>query len=702
MNGLSGRFVSQVRTFFGIFCVTVVMAGTAKGTVTNTVAEMALKNQWVQLNLLGGSNAVPFSFIFNGQASSTSNLFPTWVSSRVDTVLDATRTQHTLFWTNSGNGLQVKCVAVEYSDFPVVEWTVYLTNAGTVNTPMLQAIQGLDIVLSRLAGDPEFVLNGNNGDYTTADSYEPWQKTLGANSVNNFGPAGSGKSSEGPTGWPYYNLQMPGGGMILAIGWPGNWGSSFTRDSGTGLRVKAGQKLTNLYLQPGETIRTPLITLMFWQGSDLVRSQNLWRHFYLAHVMPRVNGQLPTALAQIQISGDDTNTVNAFLQAGIKVDICWRDAGGSYTWYPNTNGPYTGDNAWLNTGTWDVDATRYPLGFKPFSDWVHSHGMKFLLWNEPERVGDTNSSWLAMNHPEWLLHPGSVGLILNEGNPAAFNWLTNHFDSLIKAQGMDWYREDMNGGGPGTSWTANDAANRQGITENFYVQGHLAYWDALLKMNSGLRIDSCASGGRRNDLETMKRAVPLTKSDFQFAYMSNVVDGNQCQTYGLSSWFPFYGTGAYIYDVYSFRSFYMALFGMGGLSPANQSAQQQAYSECRQIAPCMIYGDYYPLTPYSLADNVWIGWQFDRPDTGEGCVQMFRRTNSVTPSYTIKLQGLLASKYYTVRDFDKGNVGTFSGGQLMTNGLTLNLAPRQSSILYYSVTNSLMRGKTASMTKRLE
>lgn len=668
---------------------------TSKGAVTNTVAEMQLKNQWVQLNLLGGSNAVPFSFTFNGQASSTSNLFPTWVSSRVDAVLDGTRTQHTLLWTNSSNGLQVKCVAVEYTDFPVVEWTVYLTNAGTANTPMLQGIQGLNILLSRLAADPEFVLNGNIGDYTTADSYEPWQKTLAANSVNTFGPAGSGKSSEGPTGWPYYNLQTPGGGMILAIGWPGNWGSSFTRDGGTGLRVQAGQKLTNLYLKPGETIRTPLINLMFWQGNDLVRAQNLWRHFYLAHIIPRVNGQIPAALAQIQVSGDDTNAVNGFLQAGIAIDICWRDAGGSYTWYPNTNGPYTGEDAWLNTGTWDVYAARYPVGFRPFSDWVRARGMKFLLWNEPERVGDTNTSWIATNHPDWLLHPGSVGLILDEGNPAAFNWLTNHFDNLIKTQGLDWYREDMNGGGPGTSWTANDAGNRQGITENFYVQGHLAFWDALLKMNPGLRIDSCASGGRRNDLETMKRAVPLTKSDFQFDYMPNVVDGNQCQTYGLSSWLPFYGTGAYIYDVYSFRSFYMTLFGMGGLSPDNRAAQQQAYSECRQVAPCMLYGDYYPLTPYSLADNVWIGWQFDRPDTGEGCVQMFRRTNSVTSSYVVKFQALSASKYYAVRDFDNGNLGIFRGDQLATNGITLKLNPRQSSILYYSVTNGVLLTATA-------
>lgn len=37
----------------------------------------------------------------------------------------------------------------------------------------------------------------------------------------------------------------------------------------------AGQQLVHLYLKPGEEIRTPLIALLFWQGTDVVRAQNL-------------------------------------------------------------------------------------------------------------------------------------------------------------------------------------------------------------------------------------------------------------------------------------------------------------------------------------------------------------------------------------------------------------------------------------------
>jgi len=298
--------------------------------------------------------------------------------------------------------------------------------------------------------------------------------------------------------------------------------------------------------------------------------------------------------------------------------------------------------------------------------------MKFVLWFEPERVGNPDS-WLSKNHPEWLLPGTSHGALLNEGNPEALNWLINHIDEMIKSQGIDWYREDMNGGGPLPAWRKNDPADRQGITENLYVQGHLAFWDALKQRNPELRIDACASGGRRNDLETMKRAVPLLRSDFQWLTMANVVEGNQGHTYGLSSWFPFQGTGVYFYDSYSFRSFYIPGFGMGGLTPENAAAQQQAYSECRKIAPLMLFGDYYPLTPYSLQPDKWMAWQFNRPEQDSGVIQAFRRANCDEAAKNFQLHGLNPEAQYEIINFDKEGTVIISGKILMETGLTVGI-----------------------------
>ena len=660
---------------------------------------MKAKHQWVLQHLQGKGNPPPFSFIYGGQPSKAV-LKKGWRSENASR-LDANRLQRITTWTN--DSLQVKCIAVEYSDFPAVEWTVYCSNIGSKPTALLEDIQGLDVTLSRKANDPEFTLNGIKGDWTTADSFEPYQRTLKPSTVSKLSPLSySGKSSSGPDGWPYYNLQTPGGGIMMAIGWPGQWASSFTRDAAGNLRIQAGQELTHLSLKPGEEIRTPLIAMLFWRGTDVVRAQNLWRRWYMAHVIPKVDGKPLEPVTQIQVDGSDTNNVLGFLNAGIHPDICWRDAGGSYTWYPNSTGPYKGDDSWLNTGTWEVDSKRYPQGFKPYSDWIHSRGIKFLLWFEPERVGDPGS-WLGTNHPEWLL-PGNSpvkepttahdaklhaqnqgnthGKILNEGHPAAFNWLTNHITQLIKAQGIDWYREDMNGDGPLPAWRNNDAPDRQGITENLYVQGHLAYWDALRAMNPGLQIDSCASGGRRNDLETMRRAVPFTRSDFQFLEMKDVVEGNQCHTYGLAFWLPYQGSGCRFYDPYSFRTFYMAEFGMcAGISPANQAAQVQAYTECKKVAPLMLNGDYYPLTPYSMSKAVWIGWQFDWPEKGQGCVQVFRRADSNEEARTFTLNGLNPAATYELTNLDSKAPVQMSGKELLEKGLTIRMSEKPGSAI---------------------
>ncbi len=676
------KIITMHKSLFIITFAMSIMFSCSKGKLPSMVSseEMQIKSEWIESNLQKSDGGAPFSFLYDGNPSL--DFLQSFKYNTQTSKIDNNRVAHKQTWTDPQTGLEVRCEAVEYTDYPVVEWTVYFKNTGNTNTPVLKDIQGLDAIFQQ-KGSVNFVLHGLKGDFCTADSYEPYSDTLVAGGVKNFAPPrNSGKSTDGPKAWPYYNLQMDGDGVIIAVGWPGQWASSFSCGASGEVNVKAGQQLTNCYLKPGEEIRTPLVSLLFWEKPGVVEAQNLWRRYYLAHILPNINGepQPPTLQIQVGAAAKDTQYVKKFIQAGIRPDICWRDAGGSNTWYPNEQGPYKKNDAWLNTGTWEIDKTRYPESFRPFSDFVHGEGMQFLLWFEPERVGDPNS-WLGKNHPEWLLPGTSHGALLDEGNPDAWAWLVNHVDSMIKSQGLDWYREDMNGGGPLPAWRKNDAPDRQGITENMYVQGHLAFWDELKHRNPHLRIDACASGGRRNDLETMKRAVPLLRSDFQWDWMDNLIRGNQGHTHGLSSWFPFQGTGVYSYDAYSFRSFYMPGFGMGHLMPKNTEAQQQAYSECEKIAPDMLFGDYYPLTPYNIDAYHWIAWQFDRPEKGTGFIQAFRRDSCNEAVKTYPLKGLDINAQYELINFDSPEPVVLSGKKLAENGLEVEIDEKPGSAI---------------------
>ena len=166
-------------------------------------------------------------------------------------------------------------------------------------------------------------------------------------------------------------------------------------------------------------------------------------------------------------------------------------------------------------------------------------------------------------------------------------------------------------------------------------------------------IDSCASGGHRNDLETMRRAVPLLRSDYIFEPV-----GQQGHTYGLALWLPYFGTGTKSPSIPTSSEAACARATCPVGTCANKDLDYELLrkltDEWRAVAPYYL-GDYYPLTPYSLDKNVWMAWQFDRPEAGEGMVQAFRRDECGDAAKTFRLQGLDPAATYEVTDLDVGN-----------------------------------------------
>jgi len=192
-------------------------------------------------------------------------------------------------------------------------------------------------------------------------------------------------------------------------------------------------------------------------------------------------------------------------------------------------------------------------------------------------------------------------------------------------------------------------------------------------------IDTCASGGRRDDLETLRRSVPLWRSD----YGIDDPPAMQDLTYGLALWVPFFGTGIRSSNPYSFRST-MAMAMGAGPDPRSQNvdfpALSRLASQWRQVAP-YYYGDYYPLTPYTTDDSAWAAWQFDRPATGDGVVQAFRRSQSPIETVRFKLRGLDAAAQYTVSNLDAPGESRFSGRELEEQGLPVAIKDQPGAVI---------------------
>ncbi|MDR3719453.1 MAG: alpha-galactosidase [Bryobacteraceae bacterium] len=630
------------------------------------------------LGPLGGpfSTEAPFSFRYDGKNSA--EFLKTWRQERASRRLDAVRTEHVVTYTDPQTGLSVRCVGVAYSDFPVVEWTVYLKNTGSAPTPIVEQLQAIDTRFIRTP-EGEFLLHHSKGSPNSATDFQPLTTSLGSGNEKRFVAAG-GRPTDADLS--YFNLEWARQGVIVGLGWPGQWAAAFTRDQQRGIRIAAGQELTHFRLLPGEEVRTPLVALLFWEGT-WIDSQNVWRRWMIADNLPRPGGKLPppqlagsSGRQTIEMQGatedNQKSFLNRLLKTGIKLDYWWMDAG----WYSFPTG-------WWNTGTWDPDPRRFPNGFTPVSKEAHARGVKIIVWFEPERV--TAGSWLWENHPEWLLGKKDQDRLLFLGNPEARAWLTDHVAKIIAGPGpgqdIDIYRQDFNFP-PLAIWRANDAPDRQGITENQHVTGYLAYWDELRRRFPRLLIDTCSSGGRRLDLETLRRSVPLWRSDF--AYDPPAM---QQQTYGLALWVPYFGTAFNSTDPYIFWSQITPAAGTGmdfERMESNAAQLRKLTGEWRSIAG-LYYGDYYPLTPYSTDSTAWLAWQFNDPAAHKGMVQAFRRPESPFETARFRLSGLEPGANYLVRDLDSAITTPHSGKSLMETGLSVNIGLRPGAkVLVYS------------------
>ncbi len=139
-------------------------------------------------------------------------------------------------------------------------------------------------------------------------------------------------------------------------------------------------------------------------------------------------------------------------------------------------------------------------------------------------------------------------------------------------------------------------------------------------------------------------------------------------------------------DAYSFRSCmcpHTTLCYDMRNKELDYEAARRLVGQWRRVADYYL-GDYYPLTPYSLENDVWMAWQFDRPDLGEGMVQAFRRADSFYEAARFKLNGLDPEADYQVTNLDIGDSLTMSGRELTETGLSLVLKSRpESAVVVY-------------------
>jgi len=658
----------------------------------------------------GFSTEIPFSFIYGGKPSAA--LLSSWKRTIRNEGTTDGNGQHIITWLDPDTGLKIECEVTNYADDSAVEWVLRLTNTGATDTRIIENILPLDMTITPRDKNG-MKLHYVNGSNLRATDYVPHECGIAPGSDIILGHDCEGwhdadNNPDHAESIPYFSIEWHGGGMVGAIGWTGFWKFRLRRNEDAELSLQAGQKLTHLKLQPGETIRTPRILLVSWQGTDRMRGHNHLRHLLFDHYAPKQNGQIPVVPiahiacvdslgkkdlflnhAEIEVLNSITEEHQLEVLKKLRtmgVEVFWMDAGwykGGYDWRIDNDGG----------GNWKTAKPEaFPRGLRPVSDAAKQRGMKFLLWFSD---GVKHATEIENLHPEWV-----TKFTFHYQDPAARQWITDYFSACIEKHGVDIFRID---GGflqkPLFSefWTRHYKGNysppdadpdRQGITENHYVEGFYAMLDELLRRHPGLMIDNANWRGRGCDIELGRRTIgSLTRCEY-----TSWGDQQACEQMGtatLSQYTPLSGSIVTSFDPYAIRSAATTGVAFSLPTPLDQDFPVEearlAFEEIRSLRPYWS-GDFYPLIERIDADESnWCAWQFHRPDLDAGFAVFFRRSKSPLSGNEVALRGLDPAAKYEVtfkETYEVKEKRTMTGAKLRTLRVEIGNAPGSVLVIY--------------------
>ena len=564
--------------------------------------------------------------------------------------------------THKDNGLVATVEATIYEESASCEWTVFIKNTAEEKSPVISKLFAADCTLPTGRKNEIFYSKGSE---PANDDFELLQSGVFATPLRFNANGGRTESC-----LPYFNLNGQNGGVVIAVGWSGQWLAKISQGI-KDTNIKVSQETLKGYLNPGEEVRSPLVSLTFYDSENALKGFNSFRNYTIDCIYPEGTKQITTSGVGVEFPESTIDSlvenINSipdwFAEA---VDYYWVDAG----WYPiKTN---WGDSI----GNWYVDPNKFDRPFKEVSDAANEKGIGFLLWHEPERCcAGTEVYNECIKHEGWLIEQDEERNMVNLANEDCLRYITGIMQRSITENGVDYLRIDSIPA-PLVFWEKGDdmwSDGRKGFIENHYVTNLYRMLDTLKQDNPGLMIDNCCSGGKRLDIEMSKRSIPLWRTDYNCMWgdgevQPDILQATQAQTYGISFWLPYNGTCAYVEGEYADRTNIISC------------SQKLGYQDIR---PYMV-GNYYPLTYGGVDTTKYLAMQFDE-NAEEGMALIYKRENVEENKYTLKLNGLDPNKTYVLHDYDSPEA-TFelTGKTLMEEGteLSINDTPKAVIIVY--------------------
>jgi alpha-galactosidase len=484
------------------------------------------------------------------------------------------------------------------------------------------------------------------------------------------------------------NDQDNGDVWFGALGWSGSWQMSIEQDQIQQVRVTGGPNSFDFgyRLAPGEHLQTPY----FYGGyshDGIGGASRLLHRFELSSILPNApHPKLRPVLYnsweatefKVDEAGQEMLAVKA---ASIGVERFVVDDG----WF----GQRASDHAGL--GDWYVNPEKFPHGLKPLIDKVHSLGMDFGLWVEPEMVNQESD--LYRKHPDWVLNftgrPRSEGrnqLMLNLARPDVREYVFQFLDKLLNENDIAFLKWDYNRNWSEPGWPSVAPEDQKKVYID-YVQNLYSILEELRAKHPALEIESCSGGGSRVDLGIMRYADEVWPSDNTDAFDRLLIQDGFTYAYApgvMMAWVtdsPTWVNQRTLSLEYRFLSSMQGSLGIGAnlnnWKPEDFAIAKRMIVQYKQIRETVQRGSLYRLispqngSEQSVTETV-------SEDQRHAVTFVFLHSSQILyPFPRIYLRGLKPDAMYRIAAFDgklaAGSPGVESGTFWMQHGVDVDL-----------------------------
>jgi alpha-galactosidase len=455
------------------------------------------------------------------------------------------------------------------------------------------------------------------------------------------------------------NDQEYGDVWFGALGWSGSWQISIEQDAAQQVRVTGGPNRFDFgyRLAPGEHLQSP----DFYAGyshDGIGGASRLLHRFEISNILPhapspKLRPILYNSWEATEFKVDEAGQeVLAEKAASIGVERFVVDDG----WF----GQRSSDHAGL--GDWYVNPVKFPHGLKPLIDKVHSLGMDFGLWIEPEMVNPDSD--LYRKHPDWTLNftgrPRTEGrnqLMLNLARPDVRAYVFQSLDKLLNENDIAFLKWDYNRNWSEPGWPAVAPEDEKKVYIA-YIQNLYSILDELRTKHPHVEIESCSGGGSRVDLGIMHYTDEVWPSDNTDAFDRLLIQDGFTYAYApgvMMAWVtdsPTWVNQRSLSLEYRFLSSMQGSLGVGAnlnnWKPEDFATAKKMVTQYKQIRETVQRGSLYRLISPQKGSEQSVTESVSEDQRHAVAFAFLHSSQMLYPFPTIYLRGLKTDAMYRI------------------------------------------------------